>query len=143
MLRVRDAARMRAHYSLDRTGQCAGRIAAAAGGQQDQTTVAPAVDQTLRRKRSKVLDVVRDDRPLLARGGIENLCIGRLRQLWSFDHGDDVETALAQELRDLIGEMLVQQGVQEASACLPASQAVYPRCHSASLVAISSSISSR
>jgi len=79
----------------------------------------------------KVLDVIGHDRALLACGGIQNFAVKGLHQVVAVSDGIDVESTFSQHPRDLGRELLIEQRLHEARACLPASEAAYPRSHSA------------
>jgi hypothetical protein len=90
-----------------------------------------AVCQTLGGDRPEVLDVVGDDRSLLDGCQVDYLAVRCLRQVGSLPDGLDIQSPLPQDSCYSGRELLVEQRLHEASASFPASQAAYPRSHSA------------
>src|SRR5512132_2219528 len=103
----------------------------------------PALRQPLSRKRTEVLDVVRDHGPALATRDLEDEPVTASSQVLAVGNGVYVVADLAQQDRDLRRQLLVQDASHERRACSPAAAAALPRSYSASLRSISRSISSR
>jgi hypothetical protein len=85
--------------------------------------MATAVNQAFGSERPEILDVVGDNRALLAGCHLEDIGVGGLRQVGALCDGFDVQTTFAQSSRYLGRELLVEQRLHEARALLPASQA--------------------
>src|SRR5713226_9084665 len=103
----------------------------------------PALRQVLCRKRTEVLDVVRDHGPAFATCDLEDDPVTAPDQVLAVRNRVHVIADLAQQHRDLRRQLLIQDGSHERRACSPASAAASPRSYSASLSSISRSISFR
>jgi len=112
-------------------------------GQQYQAGVRSSLREELGGERAEVLDVVGDDGPVFAAGRLEDGAVAAPGEVVAVGDGFDVVPGLAQELGDLRGQLLVQDGLHERRACSPAAAAARPRSYSASLSSISLSISLR